>query len=413
MKLLRRSSKAYSDLLFAVSDWAAGSNTLSYIIGIFLTVCGSFLAFMLISRVNAYNNDPFEENFTEAKNMKKITQWANSFMGLWILLNFLNVICTFRFGSTRTVFLIIGIAGYIFSWYSLKKFSDANRNHNIELAKANKGDPSIIMAENFGLTQAQREAVSSIVGNAGASRALRNPKSDEELFGTLDDPVYDDPRTPRIVCRSCGKVNNPKHNICAYCGMTLDKTKTALPSEQQSEIDKILNGVKKDEDPIQKILRNAGVIQTDNGKYISAKKAAGVGNEAENEVGNEAGIEEKTEAGIKTEFEVKPTTDKKPDKDISVTALPENGIFSPSSIDGSVSVTELKGTDFYKNSDDGQTFTEGFSDKSSFTADNSVKGNSAESVFFGGTEGQIRCRYCGEMNEKNSGRCIFCGTPLQ
>lgn len=408
MKLLRRSSKAYTDLLLAISDWAAGSNALSYIIGIILTLGCCFLAFMLISRINAYNADPFEENFTEAKNMKKFTQWANSFMGLWIFLNFLNVICTYRFGSTRTVFLIIGIAGYVFSWYSLKKFSDANRNHNIELAKANKGDPSIIMAESFGLTQAQREAVSSIVGNAGASRALRNPKSDEELFGTIDDPVYDDPRTPRIVCRSCGKVNNPQHNICVYCGMTLDKTKTVMPSGQQSEIDKILNGVKKDEDPVQKILRSAGVIQTDNGKYISAKKAA--------EAGNEAGIEEKTEAGIKTEIEkikVMPTTDKKPDKDISVTALPENGIFSPSSIDGSVSVTELKGTDFYKNSNDGQTFTEGFSDKSSFTADNSVKGNSAESVFFGGTEGQIRCRYCGEMNEKNSGRCIFCGTPLQ
>lgn len=404
MKLLRRGSRAFVEFLFTASDWAAGSNTLSYIIGLILTVGSVFLAYMLISRINTYNNDPLEENFTEAKNMRKITQWGNSLMGLWIFLNFLNVIYTFRFGSTRTVFLIIGTAGYIFSWYSLKKFSDANRNHNIELAKANKGDPSIIMAESFGLTQAQREAVSAIVGNAGASRALRNPQSDEELFGTIDDPVYDDPRTPRIVCRSCGKVNNPKHNICAYCGATLDKTKAALPSEQQSEINKILNGVKKDEDPVQKILRNAGVIQADNGKYISAKKAA------------EAGIKEKTEAGIKTEIEkneVISTTDKKPDKDISVTALPENGIFSPSSIDGSVSVTELKGTDFYKNSDDGQTFTEGFSDKSSFTADNPVKGNSAESVFFGGTEGQKRCRYCGEMNEKNSGRCIFCGTPLQ
>lgn len=389
MTLLKRMPKAYSDLLFGISDWAAGSNTLSYIIGIFLAIAGVFSAFMLINRVNAYNADPFEENFTDAKNMKKFTQWANTLMGLWIFLNFLNVISTYQFGSTRTVFLIIGIAGYIFSWYSLKKFSDANRNHNIDLAKANKGDPSIIMAENFGLSQAQRDAVSMIVGNAGASRALRNPKSDEELFGTIDDPVYDDPRTPRIVCRSCGKVNNPKHNICAYCGMTLDKTKTVLPSEQQSEIDKILNGVKKDEDPVQKILRSAGVVQTDGGKYISAKKAAETGNE------------------------VTAATDKKTDKDITVTPLPEGGVFSPSPIDGGVSVAELKGTDFYKNSDTEPTFNADFSDKASLSADNSVKGNSAESVFFGGKEGEIRCRYCGEMNEKDSGRCIFCGTPLQ
>lgn len=393
MKLLR-ARYVSGDLIYQISDFVSGDNTLSYILGLVLA-CGSiFLSFMLIGRVNTYNEVPFEEHFSEAKAMKSFTQWANSFTALWILLNLYNMVNGNNFGNIRIVFLLMGIIGYVFSWYGLKKFSEANKKHSIDVAKKNKGDPSIVMSEDYGLSQAQKDAVSMIVGNAGVSGALSPPKSDEEVFGVIDDPVYDDPHTPRLVCRSCGRVNNPKHNICAYCGKTLDKTKKALPSEQQSEIDKILNGAKgvnKDEDPVQRILRSAGVIQTENGKYISAKKAA------------ETGIEK---------IEIMPTTDKKPDKDIAVTPLPESNIISPSPIDSSVSVTELKGTDFYKNSDGEDTLTEKISNESYFTTDNSLKGNSAESVFYGGAEEQIRCRFCGEMNDKNSGQCIFCGTLL-
>ena len=239
------------------------------------------------------------------------------------------------------VFFIIGIIGYGFSWYSLKKFHDANRNHNIALAKANRGDPSIVMAENFGLSKEQKDAVSMIAGNAGVQNVLRSPMSDEELFGPIDDPVYDDPHTPRIVCRACGKVNNPKHDICAYCGVVLDKTQKAVPAEFQSEIDKILNGTK-DEDPVQRILRNAGVIQTKNGKYVSAKKAAEKSSDTEdtNSTASEDNI---------NEIKVTPTTEIKEDKSIKVAPLTESSVIDPSPIDDSVKVTELKGTDFYSN----------------------------------------------------------------
>ncbi len=396
MKLLR-SSGAYVNFLFTMSEWVAADNTLSYIIGLLLALGSVFSALMLISRINAYGADPFEENFTEAKNMKKLTQWVNSFMSLWIFLSFINILYNYlQLSRVRIVFLIIGIIGYVFSWYSLKKFHDANRNHNIALAKANRGDPSIIMSENFGLTQEQREAVSMIIGNAGASNVLRNPMSDDELFGTIDDPIYDDPHTPRIVCRSCGKVNNPKYDICVYCGAVLDKTKKAVPAEFQSEIDKILNG--KDEDPVQRILRNAGVIQTDGGKYVSAKKAA------ENEADDNLTAD--NENGVK----VTPTTDKKEDANITVTPLNESSIIDPSPIDDSVKVTELKGTDFYQN-DDG--LTETASDKSDIQGDNSVKDDFGENTCEGGAEEQIRCPFCGEMNGKNTPRCIFCGTNLE
>lgn len=339
MKLLRS-----SNILFTLSEWVAADNTRSYIIAIILALCSVFSAFMLISRINAYNNDPFEENFTEAKNMKKVTAWVNNFMSFWIFLSFINMLFNFQFGKARIVFFIIGIIGYVFSWYSLKKFHDANRNHNIALAKANKGDPSIIMSENFGLTQSQKDAVSMIVGNAGASRALRTPMSDEELFGPIEDPVYDDPHTPRIVCRACGKVNNPKYDICVYCGTVLDKTKKSLPPEFQGEIDKILNGTK-DEDPVQRILRNAGVIQTEGGKYVSAKKSAENENGI-NEADKESTVNPKyNEEGIK----VTPTTDIKEDKSITVAPLTESIIIDPTPIDDSIKVEELNGTNFYSN----------------------------------------------------------------
>ncbi|MDE6580618.1 MAG: hypothetical protein K2K41_08815 [Ruminiclostridium sp.] len=344
MKLLR-SSKAYVNFLLTISEWVASDNALSYLIAIILALGSVFSAFMLISRVNAYNNDPFEENFTEAKNMKKIAAWVNRFMSLWIFLSFINMLYNFQFGKVRIVFFIIGIIGYVLSWYSLKKFHDANRNHNIALAKANRGDPSIVMAENFGLTQAQKDAVSMIVGNAGASSALRDPMSDEELFGPIDDPVYDDPHTPRIVCRACGKVNNPKYDICVYCGAVLDKTKKAVPAEFQSEIDKILNGTK-DEDPVQRILRNAGVIQTEGGKYVSVKKAA------ENDINSEDkenAVNPENKVNDINDIKVTPTTDIKEDKSITVAPLTESIIIDPTPIDDSVKVTELKGTDFYSN----------------------------------------------------------------
>lgn len=343
MKLLR-SSKAYTNVLLLLSDWVASNNTLSYIVAIILALASVFSGFMLITRINAYNNDPFEENFTEAKNMKKIAAWVNSFMSLWVFLCVINMLYNFQFSGVRIAFLIIGLSGYIFSWYSLKKFSDANRNHNIALAKANRGDPSIVMAENFGLSQSQKDAVSMIVGNAGVQNALRNPMSDEQLFGPIDDPVYDDPHTPRIVCRACGKVNNPKYNICAYCGAVLDKTKKAVPDQFQSEIDKILNG--RDEDPVQRILRNAGVIQTEGGRYVSAKKSeeksAENGSDREN-MGSVASEDDPNE------IKVTPTTDIKEDKNVTVTPLAESTIIDPSPIDDSVKVTELKGTDFYSN----------------------------------------------------------------
>lgn len=341
MKLLR-SSKAYTNLLLAISEWVASDSTLSCIIAIILALCSVFSAFMLVSRVNAYNNDPFEENFTEAKNIKKITAWVNRFMSLWIFLSFINMLYNYQFGKVRIIFFIMGIIGYIFSWYSLKKFHDANRNHNIALAKSNRGDPSIVMAENFGLTQSQKDAVSMIVGNAGASRALRNPMSDEELFGPIDDPVYDDPHTPRIVCRACGKVNNPNYNICAYCGAVLDKTKKSVPAEFQSEIDKILNGTK-DEDPVQRILRNAGVIQTEGGKYVSAKKVA------EKDINSEDKANTVNPEDNRKDIKVTPTTDIKEDQSITVTPMTESIIIDPTPVDDSVKVTELKGTNFYSN----------------------------------------------------------------
>lgn len=391
MKLLKRYYGDFTDVLYMISEWVAGSNTLSLIIGIILTLGNVFLALMLIGRVRGYNDDPFEESFAEAKSIKKLAQWGNSFMTLWLFLNFVNIVYTFQFGDLRIMGLFLGIAGYIFSWYSLKKFSDINRKHNIALAKENKGDPSIVMAESFGLTRAQKDAVSMIVGNAGASDALRSPKSDEELFGTIDDPVYDDPHTVRTVCRSCGKVNNPKHNICAYCGMPLDKTNTEKPDKYRSEIDKILNGTKKAEreDPVQWILRNAGVVQGKDGKYVSSKSTAEKGG---------AGV---TEAGAKL--------NESPDKSITVTPLTENGILTPTPVDNSFSVSELKGTDFCKNSDEAAPYESGAGEENSQAVD-SAKGASAESVFYGGKEGQIRCRCCGEMNDKNSVRCIYCGT---
>ena len=198
------------------------------------------------------------------------------------------------------------------------------------------------MAENFGLSQSQKDAVSMIVGNAGVSNTLRSPMSDEELFGPIDDPVYDDPHTPRIVCRACGKVNNPKYNICAYCGAVLDKTKKAVPDQFQSEIDKILNG--RDEDPVKRILRNAGVIQTEGGKYVSAKK--------ESEKGAEDGQAEGIPPKKENDLIIIPTTDEKEDADITVTPVTESSIMDPSPIDDSVKVTELKGTDFYSNEEE-------------------------------------------------------------
>ena len=91
MKLLR-SSKAYTNVLLLLSDWVAADNTLSYIVVIVLSLGSVFSALMLISRTNAYSNDPFEENFTEAKNMKKIAAWINRFMSLWIFLSFINML---------------------------------------------------------------------------------------------------------------------------------------------------------------------------------------------------------------------------------------------------------------------------------------------------------------------------------
>ncbi len=391
MKLLVRSYSGFTSFLYEISDAIAGNNSLSYIVCIVLTLACVFLALLLISRVNIYNEDNFEENFTNARTMSRFTGSANGIAGLWMFLHCYHAFYYFRFGNLNFAMLIIGFTGYIFSWYALKKFSDANRKHNIDLAKANKGDPSIVMAENFGLTQEQRDAVSMIVGNAGASRVLSGPKSDEELFGTIDDPVYDDPRTPRIVCRSCGKVNNPKNNLCAYCGMPLDKTNTAVSQKEQDEVDKILNGtksVKKDEDPVNWILQSAGVVKNDEGKYVSVKKAA-----------------EKSEIGT-------PDINKSPENDITVTPLPENSISPHNPTEGDFSVTELKGTNFFKNGED-ISLSESNLPEAENKAENSINADYEKNIFSGGTTNQIRCNYCGEMNDKNNAQCVYCGTILE
>lgn len=393
MKLLRRTS---IDFVYDMSDLLAGDNNFSFAIGIILTLASFILGFLLISRVREYNENNSDENFRSAKSMKRIAQWANSFEGLWILMSFIDIIHSYRFDGTRAFFLISCIISYVFSWVGLNSFSEANKKHNIELMKANKGDPSIVMSEDFGLSQSERDAVSTIVGNAGIPQSIKNPMSDEELYGPIDDPVFDDPHTMRKVCKSCGKVNKAEYNICSYCGMPLGE---GISKEELDKVSKILNRDDKKDDPVSRILKGAGVM-TDDGRII--KKKAKESGESKDD----------TDSG----FKVTPTTDKSDEVNISVTALEgnydtESGLGIYHKIEQTEAAVIAAEGNYIAASSPIKEEYESRTDNDTPLIDGAEPANNM-------SRGRkrierVHCPHCNEMNNKNNTICAYCGRRIK
>lgn len=390
MKLLRRVS---SNFLLDISELFAGNNTLSFCVGCILALAAVITGFMLINRVGEYDRDNSEESFKNAKSVRTMVQWVNSIAGIWLFLSFVNIFCTFQFGRTRAFFFFIGILGYSFSWYALKKFSAANKNRNIELMKTNRGDPSIVMSDSFGLSQSERDAVSAIVGSAGIPSSVKNPLSDEELYGPIDDPVFDDPHTVRKVCKSCGKINKAEYTICAYCGMPLGK---GMSSEEMDKVNKILNRDNKDEDPVTRILKGAGVMAADGS--IIKKKAKDPDTSSDS-----------SEGGIK----VTPTTEKTDEGDISVTALEGNyNIENGSGIYHRINQAEnaVTATEGNYISERSPTEYEREAAADSLTAENTNPNTIAASRR---KIERIKCPHCDEKNNKNNTICAYCGKQIK
>lgn len=272
MKLIRiRNSRAIIRLLEILSDYIAGNNGLSYLIGLALAVGGVFIAFLLMGRVNQFNEDHAEESFSRAKVLKNIVWWLNASMCLWLFLCVYNFLYTVQFSGFKGMLAVAVIASAFYSWFILQKFEQANHSHNIDLAKANKGDPSIVMAENYGLSKTEKEAVSMIVGNAGHSSVLRKPMSDEQLYGPIDDPVFDLPGTPHKLCPSCGTVNKASYTVCSHCGTPLGE---AMSDFQIKHTKSSMQKAEEIDDPVKRILMGAGVYPAEKDLEKKAAVAA-------------------------------------------------------------------------------------------------------------------------------------------
>lgn len=180
-----------------------------------------FNTFLLL-RLKEYWADTTDENFSAVKKMQKISGLCSSVLIIWLTVTF--KIVDGIIDSGLAFCCIICVVAVIFNAVCLAKYKKAKNNHNADVMKRAKGDPTIIFSDEIDLDEQERAVISQIALNAGVIPEGREYKSDEELFAVIDDPVYS-PFEERgeTICPVCGKGNKKNYTVCAYCGNFLPR----------------------------------------------------------------------------------------------------------------------------------------------------------------------------------------------